>query len=95
MRWSSRSSPSTFPDLSPSVELSSGEGRYIFYHASAPANESKGPLSFYDSDADEEGYHRAKAGPHSVAVRMRLPIGKGAKGPWKGKQGVVRYIAIA
>ncbi|GAA5996399.1 uncharacterized protein JCM10292_007582 [Rhodotorula paludigena] len=76
-------------------ELSSGEGRYIFYHASAPANDSKGPLSFHDSDADEEGYHRAKAGPHSVAVRMRLPIGKGAKGPWKGKQGVVRYIAIA
>jgi len=26
---------------------------------------------------------------------MNLPIGKGAKGPWKGKQGVVRYIAIA
>ncbi|KPV75995.1 uncharacterized protein RHOBADRAFT_43430 [Rhodotorula graminis WP1] len=76
-------------------ELSSGDGRYIFYHASAPASTSTDPLACYDSPADSEGFHRGKSGQHNVAVKMSLPIGKGAKGPWKGKQGVVRYIAIA
>ncbi|GAA5835446.1 hypothetical protein JCM9279_004542 [Rhodotorula babjevae] len=76
-------------------ELSSGDGRYIFYHASAPASTSTDPLACYDSAADSEGFHRGRSGQHNVAVKMNLPIGKGAKGPWKGKQGVVRYIAIA
>ncbi|GAA5901477.1 hypothetical protein JCM8208_001813 [Rhodotorula glutinis] len=76
-------------------ELSSGDGRYIFYHASAPASTSTDPLACYDSPADNEGFHRGKSGQHNVPVKMNLPIGKGAKGPWKGKQGVVRYIAIA
>lgn len=29
-----------------------------------------------------------------MPVKMLIPVGKGAKGPWKGKQGDVRYIAI-
>lgn len=29
-----------------------------------------------------------------MPVGMMLPAGAGAKGPWKGKSGVVRYIAI-
>ncbi|BGP46145.1 hypothetical protein JCM10450v2_001985 [Rhodotorula kratochvilovae] len=76
-------------------ELSSGDGRYIFYHASSPASSSSDPLSCYGSPADGEGFHLGKVGQHNVPVKMSLPIGKGAKGPWKGKQGVVRYIAIA
>ncbi|GAA6057651.1 hypothetical protein JCM3770_000281 [Rhodotorula araucariae] len=76
-------------------ELSCGDGRYIFYHASSPASPPSDPLSCHDSPADGEGFHLGKVGQHNVPVKMSLPIGKGAKGPWKGKQGVVRYIAIA
>ena len=52
-------------------------------------------LPCFDSSVDEEGFHKAKIGQHVVPFSMPLPIGRGAKGAWKGKQGVVRYIVIA
>ncbi|GAA6024385.1 hypothetical protein JCM10207_003306 [Rhodosporidiobolus poonsookiae] len=82
-------------------ELASNDARYIFFHHAAPvssiaaANAPPLTLPCFETQPDEEGFCRAKLGQHSVPVRMSLPIGKGAKGPWKGKQGVVRYIAIA
>ncbi|KAJ8295547.1 Merlin [Rhodotorula toruloides] len=79
-------------------ELSSGDGRYVFFHHAATVDSpsaSHSPLPCFDSDSDEEDFHRARVGQHNVPVEMLVPIGRGAKGPWKGKQGVVRYIAIA
>ncbi|BGP30179.1 hypothetical protein JCM10296v2_001931 [Rhodotorula toruloides] len=79
-------------------ELSSGDGRYVFFHHAATIDSpdgSRSPLGCFDSDGDEEDFHRARVGQHNVPVEMLVPIGRGAKGPWKGKQGVVRYIAIA
>lgn len=80
------------------AELSSGDGRYVFFHHAATVDSpsaSHSPLPCFDSDSDEEDFHRARVGQHNVPVEMLVPIGRGAKGPWKGKQGVVRYIAIA
>ncbi|GAA5874307.1 hypothetical protein JCM3774_000936 [Rhodotorula dairenensis] len=82
-------------------ELASGEGRYIFFHHASSVDSLDSPsgqacpLPCFDSAADAEGFHRAKLGQHTMPVKMLIPVGKGAKGPWKGKQGVVRYIAIA
>ncbi|GAA5862218.1 hypothetical protein JCM8547_007774 [Rhodosporidiobolus lusitaniae] len=83
-------------------ELGSNDSRYIFFHhaeslSSVPTPNNAAPLTLpcFDTQPDSEGYCRAKLGQHVVPVRMSLPVGKGAKGPWKGKQGVVRYIAIA
>lgn len=87
------------PSLS-RAELSSGEGRFIFFHHAATIESSElpsghsHPLPCFASAADGEGFHRAKLGQHSMPVGMMLPAGAGAKGPWKGKSGVVRYIAI-
>ncbi|KWU46508.1 hypothetical protein RHOSPDRAFT_31966 [Rhodotorula sp. JG-1b] len=81
-------------------ELASGEGRYIFFHHASSVDTYDSPsgqaipLPCFESAADEEGYHRAKLGQHTMPVKMLIPVGKGAKGPWKGKQGDVRYIAI-
>ncbi|GAA5977998.1 hypothetical protein JCM10908_004190 [Rhodotorula pacifica] len=81
-------------------ELASGEGRFIFFHHASSVDSLDTPsgqacsLPCFDSAADEEGFHRAKLGQHTMPVKMLIPVGKGAKGPWKGKQGVVRYIAI-
>ncbi|GAA5888157.1 hypothetical protein JCM6882_000303 [Rhodosporidiobolus microsporus] len=82
-------------------ELASNDARYIFFHHAESISSTPAPnapplnLTCFDSQPDPEGYCRAKLGQHVVPVRMSLPVGKGAKGPWKGKQGVVRYIAIA
>ena len=82
------------------AELASGEGRYIFFHHASSVDTYDSPsgqaipLPCFESAADEEGYHRAKLGQHTMPVKMLIPVGKGAKGPWKGKQGDVRYIAI-
>ncbi|GAA5928775.1 hypothetical protein JCM10213_002553 [Rhodosporidiobolus nylandii] len=82
-------------------ELASNDARYIFFHhaesISTIRSSSAPPLNLpcFDTQPDVEGYCRAKLGQHVIPVRMSLPVGKGAKGPWKGKQGVVRYIAIA
>ncbi|GAA5931298.1 uncharacterized protein JCM15063_001429 [Sporobolomyces koalae] len=82
-------------------ELTSQDARHIFFHHAnsiASVDDSKGnslPLPCCESEVDEEGFRQARVGQHSVPFKMVIPIGKGAKGGWKGKQGVVRYIAIA
>ncbi|GAA5978406.1 hypothetical protein JCM5350_001154 [Sporobolomyces pararoseus] len=82
-------------------ELSSQDARHIFFHHAnsvSSIEDSKGnssPLPCCELDADEEGFRQGRVGQHSVPFKMVIPIGKGAKGGWKGKQGVVRYIAIA
>ncbi|GAA5978811.1 hypothetical protein JCM11641_003571 [Rhodosporidiobolus odoratus] len=82
-------------------ELASNDARYIFFHHAESISSISSPtapslnLPCFDTHPDGEGYCRAKLGQHTIPVRMTLPVGKGAKGPWKGKQGVVRYIAIA
>ncbi|GAA6064551.1 hypothetical protein JCM10212_005778 [Sporobolomyces blumeae] len=82
-------------------ELSSHDARHIFFHhaSSVSAIEdfrgNSTPLPCFDSEADEEGFRQGRVGQHTIPFKMVVPIGKGAKGGWKGKQGVVRYIAIA
>ncbi|GAA5900317.1 uncharacterized protein JCM6883_002807 [Sporobolomyces salmoneus] len=82
-------------------ELSSQDARHIFFHHAnsvSSMEDSKGnssPLPCCELEADEEGFRQGRVGQHSVPFKMVIPIGKGAKGGWKGKQGVVRYIAIA
>lgn len=78
------------------AELASGDGRYVFFHHAATIDSPEFSSSACsDSDGDAEDFYRARVGQHTVPVEMLVPIGRGAKGPWKGKQGVVRYIAIA
>lgn len=51
-------------------------------------------LPCYESDPDAEGFCKGKIGIHTFPFHMRLPLGKGAKGGLKCKQGVVKYIVI-
>jgi hypothetical protein len=61
---------------------------------SAPeAAGAKHPI--YSSPADEDGYFPAKEGEHSIPFSLEIPIGKGAKGSYRGKHAIIRYIAIA
>ncbi|GAA5863885.1 hypothetical protein JCM1840_005804 [Sporobolomyces johnsonii] len=82
-------------------ELASHDARHIFFHHASSVstvdgpNGSSLPLPCMESDADDEGFCQGRVGQHTVPFKMVVPIGKGAKGGWKGKQGVVRYIAIA
>ncbi|KAM0754096.1 hypothetical protein T439DRAFT_378184 [Meredithblackwellia eburnea MCA 4105] len=79
-------------------ELSSHDARHIFYHHATSLSTLEGsaaPLPCFEKDSDEEGYQKGVVGQHLVPFSLHLPIGKGAKGGWKGKQGVVRYIVIA
>ncbi|KDN48840.1 hypothetical protein K437DRAFT_267502 [Tilletiaria anomala UBC 951] len=48
----------------------------------------------YSSAADEEGYFTAKEGEHFIPFSLDIPVGKGAKGTYRGKHACVRYIAI-
>ena len=88
------------PMLMQCAELSTGDDRHIFYHhaASIVNYDNAGQierLAYHESTPDLEGYSKGKFGQHSVPFSVVLPIGKGAKGGWKGKQGIVRYIVIA
>lgn len=80
-------------------ELASQEARHIFFHhASSVAALPNGqalPLRSSVLPLDEEGFRPSVEGTHRVPFRMELPVGKGAKGTWKCKQGSVRYIVIA
>ncbi|KAK4698564.1 hypothetical protein P7C70_g7709, partial [Phenoliferia sp. Uapishka_3] len=82
-------------------ELAAHDARHIFYHhaSNIPTNvddtSSSAPLPWINSAPDAEGFQRAVVGQHVAPFSLQLPIGKGAKGGWKGKQGVVRYIVIA
>ncbi|SCV69083.1 BQ2448_2103 [Microbotryum intermedium] len=81
------------------TELASGEARHVFYHHAAhiesTTNAKDRSLPFCDPLGDDEGFHKGRLGEHAVPFAMSLPVGKGAKGGWKCKQGVVRYIVIA
>ncbi|KAG0148303.1 hypothetical protein CROQUDRAFT_654998 [Cronartium quercuum f. sp. fusiforme G11] len=86
-------------------ELSTSDARHVFYHypVTIPMqkkNESKKSksavnlLAIKDDPVDDEGFRQGRSGVHVFPFRIRLPVGKGAKGTWKGKQGNVRYIVI-
>lgn len=83
------------------AELSTQDARHIFYHHSCHVTAiedcKKGvlPLPCFDSGIDEEGFSKGCVGQHKVPFKLVLPVGKGAKGSWKSKQGAVRYIVIA
>ncbi|SCZ97704.1 BZ3500_MvSof-1268-A1-R1_Chr4-3g07389 [Microbotryum saponariae] len=80
-------------------ELACGEARHVFYHHAAHIESTTiakdRSLPFCDPLGDDEGFHKGRLGEHAVPFAMSLPVGKGAKGGWKCKQGVVRYIVIA
>ncbi|CAD6897733.1 unnamed protein product [Tilletia laevis] len=52
------------------------------------------PLPCFASSQDHEGYSRGKEGTHSIPFALDVPIGRGAKGSYRGKTAVVRYIVI-
>lgn len=76
-------------------ELAGEEARHVFYHHSIEINQVDGrPLPCYASQADGEGFSRGSVGNHAFPFSMHLPMGRGAKGSFSGKQGVVKYIVI-
>ncbi|KAL8278464.1 hypothetical protein RQP46_009154 [Phenoliferia psychrophenolica] len=80
-------------------ELAAHDARHIFYHHASSVSSMDGStaasLPCVESERDDEGFQKGVIGQHVVPFSLRLPVGKGAKGGWKGKQGVVRYIVIA
>jgi hypothetical protein len=74
------------------TELATQDTRNVFYHHAATIE--AGELPFVASSPDTEGFVKGKAGSHTFPFSLHLPVGKGAKGPLKCKQGVVRYIVI-
>ncbi|CAO1616287.1 unnamed protein product [Sympodiomycopsis kandeliae] len=61
---------------------------------SSPEAEGRAPLACFASQADHEGYSVGREGSHSIPFSLEMPIGKGAKGSYRGKNGLVRYIVI-
>lgn len=61
---------------------------------SSPQAEGKAPLPCFGSSPDDEGYCVGKKGTHSIPFALEIPIGKGAKGNYRGKNALVRYIVI-
>lgn len=95
---------SILTDLNVSFEpelASQEESRHIFYHHASSISSIESPcgpplpLPCFDSEPDSENFHRGLPGQHVIPFSMPLPLGKGAKGGFKSKQGVVRYIVIA
>lgn len=60
----------------------------------SPEADNRQPLAYFASQPDAEGYCVAKEGQHSIPFALELPVGKGAKGTYRGKHAVVRYIVI-
>ncbi|PWN38342.1 E set domain-containing protein, partial [Meira miltonrushii] len=76
-------------------ELVNDDTRHIFYHyATVIDGYNRQPLACFASQPDSEGYSVAKEGQHSIPFALELPVGKGAKGTYRGKHAVVRYIVI-
>ncbi|KAK9894367.1 hypothetical protein P389DRAFT_95525 [Cystobasidium minutum MCA 4210] len=82
-------------------ELAGEDARHVFYHHSvciehlpSTSGDEKAPLPCYASKPDDEGFCKGKTGTHAFPFEMQLPTGKGAKGSWKGKAGIVKYIVI-
>ncbi|KAK0562690.1 hypothetical protein OC844_002583 [Tilletia horrida] len=60
----------------------------------SPEAEGRLPLPCFAGPQDGEGYCRGVEGTHSIPFALDIPIGKGAKGSYRGKTAVVRYIVI-
>ncbi|UZJ56668.1 hypothetical protein CBS101457_005988 [Exobasidium rhododendri] len=60
----------------------------------SPEADNRRPLACFASPADSEGFCVAKDGSHSIPFTLELPVGKGAKGSFRGKHAIVRYIVI-
>ncbi|KAK4058876.1 hypothetical protein OIO90_000322 [Microbotryomycetes sp. JL221] len=75
-------------------ELGSEDARHVFYQHATVLNSDE-ELRYCHGVEDVEGFRMAKAGESNVPFSVQLPVGKGAKGSWRSKQGVIRYIAIA
>ncbi|KAK0552936.1 hypothetical protein OC846_001516 [Tilletia horrida] len=60
----------------------------------SPEAEGRLPLPCFIGPQDGEGYCRGREGAHSIPFSLEVPIGKGAKGSYRGKTSVVRYIVI-
>lgn len=61
---------------------------------SSPDYQGRPLLPCFASTPDQEGFCRGKEGVHSIPFAVEIPIGKGAKGSYRGKHAVVRYIVI-
>ncbi|CAO1618333.1 unnamed protein product [Parajaminaea phylloscopi] len=61
---------------------------------SSPEATGCSPLPCFSSTPDSEGYSAGREGVHSIPFNLEVPIGKGAKGSYRGKHAHVRYIVI-
>ncbi|SOV06021.1 uncharacterized protein UDID_19255 [Ustilago sp. UG-2017a] len=61
---------------------------------SSPETASFSALACFNGGSDAEGYAEGKVGSHSIPFSLELPVSKGAKGSYRGKNAVVRYIVI-
>ncbi|GAC93113.1 hypothetical protein PHSY_000675 [Pseudozyma hubeiensis SY62] len=61
---------------------------------SSPETASFSALACFSGGPDAEGYAEGKVGSHSIPFSLELPVSKGAKGSYRGKNAVVRYIVI-
>ena len=80
-----------------SPRVGSGPSRPYVLHGTpslSPEADNRKPLACFASQADSEGYCVAKEGSHSIPFALELPVGKGAKGSYRGKHAIVRYIVI-
>ncbi|PWN26839.1 hypothetical protein BDZ90DRAFT_193152 [Jaminaea rosea] len=63
-------------------------------NVTSPESEGRVPLPCFATQPDAEGYSVGREGVHSIPFAMEVPIGKGAKGSYRGKSAHVRYIVI-
>ena len=61
---------------------------------SSPETAPFSALACFAGGPDAEGYAEGKVGSHSIPFSLELPVSKGAKGSYRGKNAVVRYIVI-
>ncbi|SNX85572.1 uncharacterized protein MEPE_04281 [Melanopsichium pennsylvanicum] len=61
---------------------------------SSPETAPFSALACFSGGPDAEGYAEGKVGSHSIPFSLELPVSKGAKGSYRGKNAVVRYIVI-
>lgn len=61
---------------------------------SDPATEGRRSLPCFAGQPDQEGYSLGREGSHSVPFSLEVPIGRGAKGSYRGRNALVRYIVI-
>ncbi|PWN53971.1 hypothetical protein IE53DRAFT_71553 [Violaceomyces palustris] len=75
-----------------------GPSQPYFLHGSPTLSSPEGrghfPLPCFASSPDVEGYSIGREGCHSIPFSLELPIAKGAKGSYRGKSALVRYIVI-